>query len=81
MMRERKDVSSYRLHVRTPGTDRLRKGAAAQLRHLEATGWHETDRRRSEHYVTVRMERTTTIHPASMVGDGGQHGGQRRPSR
>jgi hypothetical protein len=77
MLRERKDVSTYRLHVKTPGTDRLRKSAAGQLRHLEATGWHETDRRRSEHYVTVRMERTITIHPAFTVGDGGQ----RRPPR
>ncbi len=72
MIVERKDVSSFRLHVKTPGTDRLRKGAAGQLRHLEATGWHETDRRRSHHYITVRMERTMTIVPAFIVGDGGQ---------
>ncbi|MGH8974204.1 MAG: hypothetical protein ACRD0C_13525 [Acidimicrobiia bacterium] len=71
-MVERRAVSSFRLHVKTPGTDRLRKGAAGQLRHLEATGWHETDRRRSHHYVTVRMERTITVVPGFIVGDGGQ---------
>ena len=71
-MAERRDVSSFRLHVKTPGTDRLRKGAAGQLRHLEATGWHETARQRSQHYVTVRMERTVTVVPAHLVGDGGQ---------
>jgi predicted RNA binding protein YcfA (HicA-like mRNA interferase family) len=64
------DVSSYRLHVKTPGTDRLRKGAAGQLRHLEATGWHETGRRHSHHYVTVRMERTRTVLPVFPTGDG-----------
>ncbi len=64
------DVSSYRLHVKTPGTDRLRKGAAGQLRHLEATGWHETERRRSHHYVTVHMERTRAVVPGFLTGDG-----------
>jgi hypothetical protein len=71
-MAERRDVASFRLHVKTPGTDHLRKGAAGQLRHLEATGWHETDRRRSHHYVTVRMERTRTLVQGYTVGDGGQ---------
>jgi hypothetical protein len=71
-MIERRAVSSFRLHVKTPGTDRLRKGAAGQLRHLEATGWHETDRRRSHHYVTVRMERTIPAVQGFTVGDGGQ---------
>ncbi|MGH9040990.1 MAG: hypothetical protein ACRDZ3_12235 [Acidimicrobiia bacterium] len=69
MIPERKDVSAYRLHVKTPGTERLRKSAAGQLRHLEATGWHETDRRRSHHYVTVRMERTRVVIPTAMGGD------------
>ena len=58
MAATRTEVASYRLHVKTPGTDRLRKGASGQLRHLMATGWHETERRRTDQYVTVRMERT-----------------------
>lgn len=64
------EVSSYRLHVKTPGTDRLRKGAAAQLRHLLATGWHETGRRTSHDYVTVRLQRTKTIIPWPTGPDG-----------
>ncbi|MGH8990270.1 MAG: hypothetical protein ACRDZ7_01930 [Acidimicrobiia bacterium] len=72
MIPERKDVSSYRLHVKTPGTDRLRKGAAGQLRHLEATGWHETDRRVSHHYVTVRMERAKVVIHGATMGDNSQ---------
>lgn len=69
-MATRSEVSAWRLHVKTPGTSRLRKGAAAQLRHLLATGWQETARRTNPSYVTVRMERTTTIVPWPTNGDG-----------
>lgn len=76
-MATRTEVSSFRLHLRTPGTDRLRKGAVGQLRHLLATGWHETGRRESPDHVTVRMERTTTIVPWITSGDGSPRRQQR----
>ncbi len=69
-MAMRTEVSAFRLHLKTPGTDRLRKSAAGELRHLMATGWHETGRRMSHHHVTVRMERTTPIIPGLTSGDG-----------
>lgn len=69
-MAVRTEVSAFRLHVKTPGTDRLRKSAAAQLRHLLATGWQETARRTSPSYVTVRMERTTPIAHWPTSGEG-----------
>jgi hypothetical protein len=64
-MAARTEVSSLRLHVKTPGTDRLRNGAAAQLHHLIASGWRETGRQVSHDYLTVRMERTTVVPPVA----------------
>ena len=45
-MPDYKEVLHERLYVRVPGTDKLRKTAAARLKHLLANGWRETDRRR-----------------------------------
>jgi hypothetical protein len=50
-------VIRERLYLREPHTDRLRKSASAQLRHLLATGWRETDRSYSADYVAVLLER------------------------
>ena len=50
-------VIHERLHVKEPGTERLRRSAAGHLRHLIATGWRETERWHTPGYVTVRMER------------------------
>ena len=43
-MPDYKEVLHERLYVRVPGTDKLRKTAAARLKHLLANGWRETDR-------------------------------------
>jgi hypothetical protein len=71
-MAVRTEVSAVRLHVTTPGTDRLRKGAAAELRHLLATGWQETGRKASNDYLTLRMERTSTITNWVTIGTGAE---------
>jgi hypothetical protein len=51
-------VKHQRLYLKEPRTDRLRKSAQAELRHLLATGWRETERWNAAEYITVRMERT-----------------------
>lgn len=56
-MTVRNEVASLRLYVKVPGTDQLRKGAAAELRNMLAHGWHETDRRVASDHVSVRVER------------------------
>ena len=57
-MPEYKEVLHERLYVRVPGTDKLRKTAAARLKHLLATGWRETDRQVLPDHLVVRFERT-----------------------
>lgn len=57
-MADYKQVLHERLYVRVPGTDRLRKTAAARLKHLVATGWRETERDRKPDHIWVRFERT-----------------------
>ncbi|HLI57536.1 MAG TPA: hypothetical protein VKY26_10970 [Actinomycetota bacterium] len=49
-----------RLYLKEPGTKRLRKGSAGQLRHLLATGWRETDRSYATNYVAVQLERESS---------------------
>jgi hypothetical protein len=57
-MPTRREVKTERLYVKAPGTDQLRKTAAASLRHLLATGWHETGRKLRSDHVEVHLERT-----------------------
>jgi len=57
-MPEYKELLHERLYVRVPGTDKLRKTAAARLKHLLATGWRETDRQVLPDHLVVRFERT-----------------------
>jgi hypothetical protein len=57
-MPEYKEVLHERLYVRVPGTDKLRKTAAARLKHLLATGWRETDRQTLPDHLALRFERT-----------------------
>ena len=57
-MPEYKEVLHERLYVRVPGTDKLRKTAAARLKHLLATGWRETDRQVLPDHVALRFERS-----------------------
>lgn len=60
-MGDHKEVIHERLFVKVPGTDKLRKTAAARLKQLLATGWRETERWRRPDHVEVRLERTGQI--------------------
>ena len=57
-MPDYKEVLHERLYVRVPGTDKLRKTAAARIKHLLANGWRETERDQRPDHVMVRFERT-----------------------
>ena len=57
-MPDYKQVLHERFYVRVPGTDKLRKTAAARSKHLLANGWRETDRQQLPDHVMVRFERT-----------------------
>ena len=57
-MGEHREVLHERLYLKEPRTERLRKGAAAHLRHLLAEGWRETERWHADNYITVRVERS-----------------------
>lgn len=57
-MADYKQVLHERLYVRVPGTDKLRKTAAARLQHLLATGWRETERKQHPDHMWVRFERS-----------------------
>lgn len=52
------EVTTLRLYLKAPGTDRLRKGSAATLRHLLASGWQETRRATDADHIVVRLERS-----------------------
>ena len=43
-MGDHKEVLYERLYVKVPGTDKLRKTAAARLKHLLANGYREIER-------------------------------------
>lgn len=55
-----REVRTERLYGKVPRTDRLRKTAAGQLRHLLITGWEETARKVCSDHLEVRLERTTS---------------------
>jgi hypothetical protein len=57
------EVTALRLYSRTPGTDRLRKSAAGELRQMLAAGWQETGRTIHTDHVLVRMERPLAKTP------------------
>ena len=59
-MPDYKEILHERLYVRVPGTDKLRKTAAARLKHLLANGWRETDRQQTPDHMMVRFERPAT---------------------
>ena len=51
------EVTAVRLYTKSPGSNQLRKNAAAELAQLVAAGWQEKDRRVGADHVVVRMER------------------------
>ncbi|HET9671327.1 MAG TPA: hypothetical protein VFQ40_00590 [Actinomycetota bacterium] len=57
-MADYREVLHERLFVRVPGTDKLRKTAAARLKHLLATGWREVERAQRPDHLSIRFERT-----------------------
>ena len=57
-MAEHRETRYQRLYLKEPGTDRIRKEAAGGLAHKLSTGWHESERWHSEHYITVKLERS-----------------------
>lgn len=58
-----REVISVRLYSRTPGTERLRKSAAGELRQMLAAGWQETRRTIHADHVLLRMERNSPKLP------------------
>jgi hypothetical protein len=59
----RSEVAAVRLYSTTPGTERLRKSAASELRQMIAAGWQETRRTVHADHVLVRMERPVPKAP------------------
>ncbi len=57
-MAEYKEVRVERLYLKVPNTDKLRKSAAGQVRHLLADGWREMERSQEVDHIRARFERT-----------------------
>lgn len=57
-MADYREILHERLFVRVPGSDKLRRTAAARLKHLLATGWREVERKQQPDHIWVRFERT-----------------------
>ena len=57
-MAEYKEIRQEHLYVKVPGTETLRKTAAARLRYLLSMGWRETDRRHFANHLVVQLERS-----------------------
>jgi hypothetical protein len=57
-MADYREVLHERMYVRVPGGDKLRKTAAARLKHLLATGWREVERKQLPDHIWIRFERT-----------------------
>jgi hypothetical protein len=81
-MAEYKEILHERLYVKVPGTDKLRKTAAARLKHLLANGWRELERRETAEFVQVKFERTGHAPMrARLPKQGPEIRDQRRPRR
>jgi hypothetical protein len=57
-MAEYREVHHEDLYLKVPGTEQLRKTAAARLRYLMSTGWRETERWHYPTHLTVKVERS-----------------------
>lgn len=79
MITARREVTAVRLYSKTPGTDRLRKSAEHELKHMIAAGWQETQRTINADHVLLRMERPAPKVPhMTSVRSGDDSGGRRR---
>ena len=66
------EVTVVRLYTKSPGSQQLRKNAAAELARLLAAGWQEKDRRTAADHVVLRLERHRPAQPSmhSVPGPG-----------
>lgn len=71
------EVTVVRLYCKSPGSQQLRKNAAAELATMLAAGWHEKQRKVEADHLVVRLERPRPIQP-SMQGVPGASGRPRR---
>lgn len=81
-MTARNEVKAFRAWTKFPGSDKLRKGASAELRQILAAGWHETGRTPGADHIMIRLERPPTAQPQVQTrrrdesgGDGEATGG------
>ena len=51
------EVTVVRLYTKSPGSNQLRKNAAAELAQLLAAGWQEKGRKAGADHVVLRLER------------------------
>jgi hypothetical protein len=78
MISASREVTTLRLYSKTPGTDRLRKGAEGELRQMLAAGWQETQRTIHPDHVLLRMERAAPKTPRMPTGRPGEDAVRRR---
>jgi hypothetical protein len=71
------EVTVVRLYCKSPGSQQLRKNAAAELATLLAAGWQEKQRKVGVDHLVVRLERPRPAQP-SMQGVAGAGGGRPR---
>ncbi|MEW6471304.1 MAG: hypothetical protein AB1679_03450 [Actinomycetota bacterium] len=72
------EVTVVRLYYKSPGTQSLRKSAAAELAHLMAAGWQEKHRKAGADHVVLRLERPRPARPTMPTAPGGGPGRPRR---
>ena len=62
------DVTVVRLYYKSPGSQQLRKNAAAELATLLAAGWQEKTRKVGPDHVVLRLERPRPVGPLMQSG-------------
>lgn len=72
------EVTVVRLYCKSPGSQHLRKNAAAELATLLAAGWQEKQRKVAADHLVVRLERP---RPAQAAMQGIAGAGAPRPRR
>ncbi len=58
------EVTVVRLYCKSPGSQHLRKSAAAELATLLAAGWQEKGRKSGGDHLVVRLERPRPATPS-----------------
>ncbi len=64
------EVTVVRLYTKSPGSQQLRKNAAAELAQLLAAGWQEKTRKAGVDHVVVRLERPRPARPSMPTSPG-----------